>query len=86
MKSQLALSDVIAQPTKRPARIILLGAEKVLANPTLRLVVCERNEGGLQMLGHSAAEVESIMARHGFTWEKRTGADQTVDNWIFVRD
>lgn len=63
---------------------VLLGAETVLANPSLRMVVCERNLTGLQAMNHSPEEVLSIMQRHGFTWNDLK--DQAVvENWIFRR-
>ncbi len=67
---------------------VLLGAEKVLSNPTLRVVICERHPMGLKLLGHSPEEIESIMSRHGFKWNKpeRAGIDKNeVCNWIFLR-
>ncbi len=62
---------------------VLLGAEKALSNPTLRLVVCERHPMGLQLMKHSVGEVESIMGRHGFKWDSLTGNE--INNWIFRR-
>lgn len=63
---------------------VLLGGEKVLANPSLRMVVCERHLMGLQLMGHSPEEIEAIMSRHGFRWEKRDSQTE-VENWIFRR-
>ncbi len=62
---------------------VLLGAEKVLSNPTLRLVVCERHPMGLQLMKHSVFDVMSIMERHGFKWDSLTGNE--INNWIFRR-
>lgn len=62
---------------------VLRGAEKVLSQPTLRMVVCERNRTGLAYLQHSPEEVEEIMRGHGFTWAEPDGS--IVDNWIFRR-
>lgn len=62
---------------------VLLGAENILSNPSLRMVICERNETGLDLMGHSPEEIESIMRRYGFRWEEPKG--DIVSNWIFRR-
>lgn len=62
---------------------VLLGAEKVLSNRALRLVVCECHPMGLEQMGHKPEEIEEIMRRHGFTWEQPDGSK--IDNWIFRR-
>ncbi len=63
---------------------VLLGAEKVLGNPKLRLVVCECHAMGLDLLGHQPAEIEAIMTRHGFTWDQPSDTG-FIENWIFRR-
>jgi FkbM family methyltransferase len=63
---------------------VLLGAEKVLSGPALRMVICERHDMGLELMGHSAEEVLAIMTRHGFR-DVATCEGDTVQNWIFVR-
>jgi FkbM family methyltransferase len=62
---------------------VLLGAEKVLSSPALRMVICERHVMGLELMGHSTDEVLAIMSRHGFTTEQ--GPEDCFDNWIFKR-
>lgn len=62
---------------------VLSGAEEILAQPQLKLVIAECNLLGLHMLGSSEAELRAIMARHGFSAEDDNGAG--VDNIFFTR-
>ncbi len=64
---------------------VLMGAQRILANKTLRMVVCERHAMGLALMRHSPEEVEGIMRRHGFRWEDPVVAPGNVGNWIFRR-
>lgn len=64
---------------------VLLGAKAVLANPSLRMVICERHLLGLHLMHHSPEEIEAIMERHGFRCEQTEKQVTNVENWIFTR-
>ncbi len=62
---------------------VITGASQILANPSLRMVILEKHDLGLDLLGHNAGEVEAIMRGHGFT--ARELGDAGIQNWIFER-
>lgn len=63
---------------------VLKGAETILAQPQLKLVICELNHFGLAQMGGSEAEMRAIMARHGFT-APVVNAEKDVANLFFTR-
>jgi FkbM family methyltransferase len=78
---------------KRPAIIkidtegsecrVLGGAGEVLAQPQLRVVICELNHFGLEQLGADEETMRGFMKHHGFTAGEETG--DGVSNLIFRR-
>jgi FkbM family methyltransferase len=75
--------NVIKIDTEGAECNVLLGAERILSNPALRMVICERHLMGLDLMGHTPEEVLAIMDRHGFTTEQVP--EDHFDNWIFKR-
>lgn len=63
---------------------VLKGAEAILAQPQLKLVICELNHFGLAQMGGSEAEMRAIMARHGFS-APVVNAEKDVANLFFTR-
>lgn len=71
---------VIKCDTEGAEMNVLLGATKLLIQPTLRVVILEKNEYGLQQMGHTPEEVETIMLAAGF----ENVTDNRI-NWHFTR-
>jgi FkbM family methyltransferase len=62
---------------------VLNGARAILAQPQLRLVVCERNDFGLANMGRTAEEVVALMAEYDFHADAKA-ADE-IGNWHFYK-
>lgn len=75
---------VIKCDTEGAELLVLKGAQLILAQDSLRRVILEKNEFGLQALGHTASNVERVMHYYGFKPQPLHNGDQIV-NWIFDR-
>lgn len=64
---------------------VLLGAQKCLANESLRLVICECNRFGMAQMNTNETQIEELMATYGFTVEAESTDRKAVGNWIFTR-
>jgi len=65
--------------------LVMDGARRVLADSILKLVILERNDGGLAALGHTFEQVADIMRGAGFTMESDSGTTNNVGNTIWTR-
>jgi len=65
--------------------LVMDGARNVLGGSKLRLVILERNDGGLAALGHTFEQVADIMRGAGFTMESDSGTANNVGNTIWTR-
>lgn len=65
--------------------LILRGAERLLGQSQLRLVICEINPFGLAWMRCRQHSIFGIMKRHGFKAEYSEGGGRFVQNAIFTR-
>lgn len=80
-------ADVIKIDTEGAEYDVLLGAEQLLANDRLRLVICELNGFGLQQMGHSGNDIVKLMQDCGFTLQlfDMEQAKKYIINLFFTR-
>ncbi len=74
--------NVIKIDTEGAEGKVLGGADRVLSNHALRMVIAECHKGGLEALGCSPEWIEALMTKHGFRIEKD---DAEIGTWIFRR-
>ena len=66
--------------------VILRGAKRMLANPSLKLIVCELNRNGLAFMGNTPEEVTGPLEAAGFKQHSSQAGGPGWDNLIMKRE